>query len=65
MRSTLTSFSQNGRGMLNGIAHWIKGGVFLWLGIFNLGRWCGCFADIGWVSKTETHEAEDSETLTR
>ncbi|KAL2808903.1 hypothetical protein BJX63DRAFT_435707 [Aspergillus granulosus] len=38
-----------GHAIFNGIAHWIKGGVFFWLGIFNLGRWCGCFAEKGWA----------------
>ncbi|SPO06809.1 related to YTP1 [Cephalotrichum gorgonifer] len=38
-----------GRSIFNGIAHWIKGGVFFWLGIFTLGRWCGCLAEIGWA----------------
>ena len=37
--------------MLNGIAHWIKGAVFVWLGIFTLGRWSGAFGEIGWVWK--------------
>ncbi|KAM5358141.1 hypothetical protein ACJZ2D_015556 [Fusarium nematophilum] len=41
-----------GHAMLNGIAHWIKGGVFFWLGIFNLGRWYGCFAEMGWAWNT-------------
>lgn len=35
--------------MLNGLAHWIKGGAFVWVGIFTLGRWAGAFGDIGWV----------------
>ncbi len=34
--------------MFSGLAHWIKGGVFFWYGILTLGRWAGCFADIGW-----------------
>ncbi|KAL3488946.1 hypothetical protein BJX62DRAFT_252954 [Aspergillus germanicus] len=38
-----------GHNVFNGVAHWIKGGVFFWLGIFNLGRWCGCFAEKGWA----------------
>ncbi|KAL3450206.1 hypothetical protein BJX65DRAFT_305660 [Aspergillus insuetus] len=38
-----------GHTVFNGVAHWIKGGVFFWLGIFNLGRWCGCFAEKGWA----------------
>lgn len=53
-KAKLTAGSQKGNAIFNGIAHWIKGGVFFWLGIFNLGRWCGCFAEIGWVSKIDT-----------
>ncbi|KAK7428871.1 hypothetical protein QQZ08_004641 [Neonectria magnoliae] len=41
-----------GHAIFNGIAHWIKGGVFFWLGIFTLGRWCGCFAEMGWAWNT-------------
>lgn len=35
--------------MLNGLAHWIKGGVFFWFGVLTLGRWSGVFGNIGWV----------------
>ncbi|RSL43578.1 hypothetical protein CEP53_011637 [Fusarium sp. AF-6] len=38
-----------GDAIFNGLAHWIKGGVFFWLGLFNLGRWAGSFADLGWA----------------
>ncbi|KAI1768418.1 hypothetical protein GGR53DRAFT_462386 [Hypoxylon sp. FL1150] len=38
-----------GRGIFSGLAHWIKGGIFFWLGLFSLGRWCGSFAEIGWA----------------
>ncbi|KAJ4291564.1 hypothetical protein N0V88_006162 [Collariella sp. IMI 366227] len=38
-----------GRFFCDGLAHWIKGGVFFWLGIFTLGRWAGCFGEIGWA----------------
>jgi hypothetical protein len=31
------------------LAHWIKGGVFFWLGIFTLGRWTGSFGELGWA----------------
>ncbi|KAL3477190.1 hypothetical protein BJX99DRAFT_257666 [Aspergillus californicus] len=41
-----------GQTVFNGVAHWIKGGVFFWLGIFNLGRWCGCFVEKGWAWNT-------------
>ena len=35
--------------VFSGLAHFVKGGVFFWYGILTLGRWAGCFADIGWV----------------
>ncbi|OIW26401.1 hypothetical protein CONLIGDRAFT_706645 [Coniochaeta ligniaria NRRL 30616] len=38
-----------GPGIFNGLAHWIKGGVFFWYGILTLGRWAGCFGEIGWA----------------
>ena len=40
---------QMGAEVFSGLAHFIKGGVFFWYGILTLGRWAGCFADIGWV----------------
>jgi hypothetical protein len=42
-------FPQRGGEVFSGLAHFIKGGVFFWYGILTLGRWAGCFADIGWV----------------
>ncbi|KUJ14738.1 uncharacterized protein LY89DRAFT_735815 [Mollisia scopiformis] len=38
-----------GNKVFSGLAHWIKGGVFFWYGILTLGRWAGCFANIGWA----------------
>ncbi|CAK7266246.1 hypothetical protein SEPCBS119000_001927 [Sporothrix epigloea] len=38
-----------GHAIFSGLAHWIKGGVFFWLGIFTLGRWAGCFGEWGWA----------------
>ncbi|WEW60639.1 hypothetical protein PRK78_006126 [Emydomyces testavorans] len=38
-----------GNNVFNGLAHFIKGGIFLWYGILTLGRWLGCFADFGWA----------------
>ncbi|TAQ84608.1 hypothetical protein B7494_g7071 [Chlorociboria aeruginascens] len=35
--------------IFSGLAHFIKGGVFFWYGILTLGRWAGCFANIGWA----------------
>lgn len=38
-----------GHGIFSGLAHWVKGGIFFWLGIFTLGRWAGCFGEWGWA----------------
>ncbi|KAF5677284.1 YTP1-like protein [Fusarium heterosporum] len=38
-----------GQEIFNGLAHWVKGGVFFWLGIFTLGRWTGSFGELGWA----------------
>ncbi|KAL2024767.1 hypothetical protein VTK56DRAFT_5588 [Thermocarpiscus australiensis] len=38
-----------GNGIFSGLAHWIKGGVFFWLGIFTLGRWAGSCGELGWA----------------
>ncbi|KAI5460251.1 hypothetical protein BGZ63DRAFT_386828 [Mariannaea sp. PMI_226] len=38
-----------GHATFSGLAHWIKGGVFFWLGLFTLGRWSGSFAELGWA----------------
>ncbi|KKZ66180.1 hypothetical protein EMCG_08066 [[Emmonsia] crescens] len=37
------------RDVFNGLAHFIKGGIFFWYGLLTLGRWMGCFADFGWA----------------
>ncbi len=42
------------------MAHWIKGGVFFWLGILTLGRWAGSFGDLGWVSLGEITKAREN-----
>lgn len=36
-------------GLLNGLAHWVKGGIFFWYGLLTLGRWMGAFSDYGWA----------------
>ncbi len=41
---------KEGHGIFSGLAHWIKGGVFFWFGLLTLGRWCGSFGELGWVS---------------
>lgn len=38
-----------GSAIFSGLAHWIKGGTFFWLGILTLGRWSGCFGELGWA----------------
>ncbi|KAK8123825.1 hypothetical protein PG999_003743 [Apiospora kogelbergensis] len=38
-----------GHEIFGGLAHWIKGGVFFWLGLFYLGRWAGSFGELGWA----------------
>jgi hypothetical protein len=45
----LITMNQKGDRIFSGLAHFIKGGVFFWYGVLTLGRWAGCFADIGWV----------------
>ncbi|KAI5293382.1 hypothetical protein KEM52_005590 [Ascosphaera acerosa] len=38
-----------GNHIFNGLAHFIKGGIFFWYGVLTTGRWIGCFADFGWA----------------
>lgn len=38
-----------GDNVFNGLAHSIKGGIFFWYGLLTLGRWMGCFAEMGWA----------------
>lgn len=38
-----------GNSVFNGLAHSVKGGIFFWYGLLTLGRWMGCFADMGWA----------------
>ncbi|TVY55113.1 putative membrane protein [Lachnellula cervina] len=40
---------QHEKHIFNGLAHFIKGGVFVGFGIITLGRWIGCFAEFGWA----------------
>ncbi|KAK5957619.1 hypothetical protein OHC33_000806 [Knufia fluminis] len=35
--------------VFNGMAHFVKGGIFFWYGLLTLGRWLGSFADFGWA----------------
>ncbi|EXJ68068.1 uncharacterized protein A1O5_08683 [Cladophialophora psammophila CBS 110553] len=38
-----------GNHIFNGLAHFMKGGIFFWYGLLTLGRWMGCFAEYGWA----------------
>ncbi|KAI9707252.1 MAG: hypothetical protein M1836_000212 [Candelina mexicana] len=38
-----------GNHIFNGLAHFVKGGIFFWYGLLTLGRWMGSFADLGWA----------------
>lgn len=40
---------QRGDAVFNILAHFVKGGIFFWYGLITLGRWMGCFADLGWA----------------
>ncbi|KAK6349882.1 hypothetical protein TWF696_006142 [Orbilia brochopaga] len=46
--STYTGVFKDGW-VFTGLAHVIKGGIFFFYGIFTLGRYLGCFADLGWA----------------
>ncbi|KAJ5831763.1 hypothetical protein N7474_000074 [Penicillium riverlandense] len=35
--------------LFNGLAHFIKGGIFFWYGVLTLGRFIGAWADLGWA----------------
>ncbi|KAF8543021.1 hypothetical protein BDD12DRAFT_916052 [Trichophaea hybrida] len=38
-----------GSNVFNGLAHFIKGGIFFLYGILTLGRWLGAFGELGWA----------------
>lgn len=38
-----------GNQIFNGLAHFIKGGIFFWYGVLTLGRFIGAWADLGWA----------------
>lgn len=44
--------------VFNGLAHFIKGGIFFWYGLLTLGRWLGCFADFGWAWNLKPTKSE-------
>lgn len=37
------------RQIFSGLAHYIKGGIFVWYGLLTLGRWMGAFSEYGWA----------------
>lgn len=43
--------------IFTGLAHWIKGGIFFWLGILTLGRWAGSFGELGWAWNVRPKQA--------
>jgi Protein of unknown function (Ytp1) len=49
---------QRGNNVFNGLAHFIKGGIFFWYGLLVLGRWMGCFADLGWAWNVKPSRSE-------
>ncbi|OIW26924.1 hypothetical protein CONLIGDRAFT_581735 [Coniochaeta ligniaria NRRL 30616] len=51
-----------GHGIFSGLAHWIKGGVFFWLGLFTLGRWSGAFGELGWAWNMKPKSADQKWT---
>ncbi|KAL7271208.1 hypothetical protein RUND412_006045 [Rhizina undulata] len=38
-----------GSRVFNGLAHFIKGGIFFLYGVLTLGRWLGAFSELGWA----------------
>lgn len=54
-----------GNDIFSGLAHFIKGGVFFWYGIFTLGRWAGCFADAGWAWNIKPRMSPNGLEMTR
>ncbi|KAK0648747.1 hypothetical protein B0T16DRAFT_118938 [Cercophora newfieldiana] len=46
-----------GHEIFSGLAHWIKGGIFFWLGLFTLGRWAGSFGELGWAWNVRPKQA--------
>ncbi|KAK1725588.1 hypothetical protein CaCOL14_011270 [Colletotrichum acutatum] len=46
-----------GNGIFSGLAHWVKGGIFFWLGLLTLGRWTGSFGELGWAWNVQPKRA--------
>ena len=59
---TLIDYIANGPqragNVFGGLAHFIKGGIFFWYGLLTLGRWMGCFADLGWAWNIKPTQGE-------
>jgi hypothetical protein len=36
----------------------VKGGIFFWYGLLTLGRWMGCFAELGWAWNVKPDRSE-------
>ncbi|WYZ43048.1 hypothetical protein EsH8_VI_000747 [Colletotrichum jinshuiense] len=47
-----------GNGIFSGLAHWVKGGIFFWLGLLTLGRWTGSFGELGWAWNVRPKQAD-------
>lgn len=47
-----------GAHVFNGLAHFIKGGIFVFWGILSLGRWLGAWADCGWAWNAKPTRSE-------
>ncbi|KAK0374859.1 hypothetical protein CLIM01_07766 [Colletotrichum limetticola] len=47
-----------GNGIFSGLAHWVKGGIFFWLGLLTLGRWTGSFGELGWAWNVRPKRAD-------
>lgn len=57
LRSVLTRI-QHGNDIFNGLAHFVKGGIFFWYGLLTLGRWMGCFSSWGWAWQIRPSQSE-------
>ncbi|KPI44393.1 uncharacterized protein AB675_8255 [Cyphellophora attinorum] len=50
--------AKHGTDVFNGLAHFIKGGIFFWYGLLTLGRWMGCFASWGWAWQVKPSQSQ-------
>ena len=56
---------QRANNVFTGLAHFIKGGIFFWYGLLTLGRWMGCFADLGWAWNLRPSRSQVSQWKSR